>query len=1053
MEPVSPAYRDEPGSPAYRERPAEPVSPAFRERPVEPVSPAYPDGPRRGEPPVRERFPEPERRTYREEQPAAFQQPAPPRPEERRDERPVPPRYAEERPAAFREPVRPADERPVPFREPVQPPVVDVPDGPRRERRPAAFQGERIAPPPAHVDELPTAPLSPPPPRRPERDGGTPEPWLATPPPPFAPEPAVERDVLPPVEDSGAAEATAAVRVPAPRSGDSAPAYPRRLADDELHAASVGDESSAAEPAASRDDVGWFAAAADEVAATTAPHESPVVAAEAAAKTEPAAVAEEAAAPVEPAAAAEPQQPTEIAEPPKAAQPVEPPKAAQPVEPPKVAEPVEPPKVAEPVEPPKTAEPVEPPKAAQLVEPPKAARPVEPPKAAQPVEPPKTAAPVEPNKAAAPVEPPKAAAPVEPPPAEVPVEVAQEPVPAEEPEAAAPADPVEKAAEPVEPVPAAKDQPAKPKPPVVDGLRLDLHEATRPVSTPPAEPAAAPAAAPAPEPAAESVATSADEVDPGAVEAEPVAAAKAEPAASEPVKDTAEIVDAAPADSAAEETSPAPSPVSPDETETTEEPDEIASADTVLPVPEGTAAGAATALRAPTMLHPVVATPEPDEEKPEQPKDPEQVLAAYQWRFHHETLRELVEDPDELRSIRDQLTAKVDVATDNAARARLLSLRAVVSRILGDLGKALSDGKLALAHAEATGELRRISIAQARLAHVLQWRGDYAEADRLNALANSPELPDRLRATMHEHAGRSCYDQGRYIEACNHFEKALDLRKVDDPELIARTEQALDAVLAKVATNGLGPYPRDEDEILQLHKPPKPHFSEKVQRWGYVDAEFDWAIAPSYAEVQPFKEGVAWVRRPETEPWELIDESGEVLIFASLGYLGVGSFHDGLAWVSHNGRGNWLAIEKSGEVAINIGFEDVRPFRGGVAAVKRGAWGAIDKNGRTVLPPQYSGFSTALTDGRYVDGFTDEGLAVVDSGGRKGVVDRNGRVLVPPRFPALVIHPVAFLVGGGQGLWGALDRRGEPLIDIVHGSRAAVTEEIDRLLADTKPVL
>ena len=117
-----------------------------------------------------------------------------------------------------------------------------------------------------------------------------------------------------------------------------------------------------------------------------------------------------------------------------------------------------------------------------------------------------------------------------------------------------------------------------------------------------------------------------------------------------------------------------------------------------------------------------------------------------------------------------------------------------MSRILGDLGKALADAKLALAHAEATGELRRIAIAQARLAHVLQWRGDYAEADRLFAEANSSELPDRLRATMHEHAGRSCYDQGRYIEACNHFERALDLRKVDDPELIARTELALDAV-------------------------------------------------------------------------------------------------------------------------------------------------------------------------------------------------------------------------------------------------------------------
>jgi tetratricopeptide (TPR) repeat protein len=479
-----------------------------------------------------------------------------------------------------------------------------------------------------------------------------------------------------------------------------------------------------------------------------------------------------------------------------------------------------------------------------------------------------------------------------------------------------------------------------------------------------------------------------------------------------------------------------------------------ASADTVLPVPVGTASGAATALRAPTALNPIVKPAVEQAADPaEAANDPEQMLASYTWRFHHETLRELVEDPGELRAIRDRLTEKIDAATDNAGRARLLSLRAVVGRILGDLGKALSDGRLALAHAEATGQLRRISIAQARLAHVHQWRGDYAEADRLFAEANSPELPDRLRATMHEHAGRSCYDQDRYMEACNHFEKALDLRKVDDPELIARTELALDAVFAKVAKGGWGPYPRTPEEILQLRRPPVPTFSEKVQRWGYADPDGELAIAPSYADVQPFRDGVAWVRRPETEPWELIDESGELLIGADVGYLGVGSFHDGLAWVSRNGRGTWIAVDRHNNVVIPTGFEDVRPFRRGVAAVRRGAWGAVDRTGRTVVPTQYSGFATALTDGRYVDGFTDEGLAVVDSGGRKGVVDRTGKVIVPPRHATLVIHPVAFLVGTGAGRWGALDRRGQPLIDLEHPSRTDVTDEIDRLLADTKPVL
>jgi tetratricopeptide (TPR) repeat protein len=467
------------------------------------------------------------------------------------------------------------------------------------------------------------------------------------------------------------------------------------------------------------------------------------------------------------------------------------------------------------------------------------------------------------------------------------------------------------------------------------------------------------------------------------------------------------------------------------------------------------AAGTAAALATPTMLAPLV-RPGARAAEPASPAgpDPEQVLSSYRWRFHHETLRELVDDPDQLREIRDGLTAKLEKAQDNPTRARLLSLRAVVSRILGDLGKALADGKLALVHAEATGELRRIAIAQARLAHVMQWRGDFADADRLFEEANSSELPDRLRATMHQHAGKSAYDQGRFIEACNHFEKALELRKVEDPELVAQTELALDAVFRKVAENGWGPYPRGRDEILQVRKPPVPEFDERAGRWGYADGSGTMAIPPSYADVQPFRDGVAWARRPEYETWELIDEHGATLVPASFGLLGVSSFSDGLAWVSRDGAGAWMAIDKTGRVAISTGFDDVRPFRRGVAAARRqGRWGAVDKMGRIVVKFQYDGFATALTDGRYIDGFTDEGLGIVDHGGRKGVVDRSGKLIVAPAHPAMVIHPVAFLISDGSGRWGALDRAGRLLIEPVHPSRGAVIDEIDRLLADTKPVL
>ncbi|WFE31387.1 WG repeat-containing protein [Micromonospora sp. WMMD975] len=434
--------------------------------------------------------------------------------------------------------------------------------------------------------------------------------------------------------------------------------------------------------------------------------------------------------------------------------------------------------------------------------------------------------------------------------------------------------------------------------------------------------------------------------------------------------------------------------------------------------------------------------------------DPEQALAAVDWRLHPETLREEAPDPAELSRIRDGLTGKLGTALDNRSRARLLGLRSVASRILGDHDDAVADARLALTYAEATGELRRTSLARARLAEVLRWRGEHAEADRLFAEANSPELPDRLRALLHEHAARSCYDQGRLTEACLHFERALDLRQGEDTAMNARTEVALDAVAARAAGDGFGPPPRGRAEVLGTPRYPVATFDDSERLWGYADADGEMVIAHRYAEVQPFQEGLAWVRRPEASRWALIDTTGAALIEANNGYRAAGGFAEGLSWVSMDGKGRWMAVDRMNIVKVPPGYEEVRPFRNGLAAVRRnGGWGAVNRDGEVVLPTRYHGLGTPLADGRLLDGFTADGLAVVEVSGRRGVVDRAGRMLVAPAYPALVVHPVAFLVTTGSGRWGALDRRGEPLIDPVHPGRAAVAAEIDRLLADTSPVL
>jgi hypothetical protein len=106
-----------------------------------------------------------------------------------------------------------------------------------------------------------------------------------------------------------------------------------------------------------------------------------------------------------------------------------------------------------------------------------------------------------------------------------------------------------------------------------------------------------------------------------------------------------------------------------------------------------------------------------------------------------------------------------------------------------------------------------------------------------------------------------------------------------------------------------------------------------------------------------------------------------------------------------------------------------------------------------VVPFAFDAFATGLADGRYVEGFTEEGLAVIEAGGRKGIVDRTGRVLVAPTYPGIVIHPVAFLFTDANHRWGALDRSGAPLIPPAHPSRNAVAMELEQLLADTRPLL
>jgi hypothetical protein len=189
-------------------------------------------------------------------------------------------------------------------------------------------------------------------------------------------------------------------------------------------------------------------------------------------------------------------------------------------------------------------------------------------------------------------------------------------------------------------------------------------------------------------------------------------------------------------------------------------------------------------------------------------------LSAIRWRLDGATLREVVDNRDALRALGERLDGPLTDEADNIVKAGLLSVRAEVYRLLGELGMAAAASRLALAHAESANDLQSMVIAQAELAHVLRLRGDYMEADRLFQKAVEADVSPAVRSVVHENAGRSCFDQGRHMEALDHFARAIRLGALEDTDLVERIGVCLEAVYIHVLRDGWGPYPRRSPEIL-----------------------------------------------------------------------------------------------------------------------------------------------------------------------------------------------------------------------------------------------
>jgi tetratricopeptide (TPR) repeat protein len=149
------------------------------------------------------------------------------------------------------------------------------------------------------------------------------------------------------------------------------------------------------------------------------------------------------------------------------------------------------------------------------------------------------------------------------------------------------------------------------------------------------------------------------------------------------------------------------------------------------------------------------------------------------YRIDPETLREVFDDPDEARGRVQQLRAEVRDALDEIDELRARGELVASLRVLGDLDDALAEAQRAVDRADMVGNGAQQHTARLRLAHVQQWRGNFAESNMIftELLGAAAQFGPVIEAYTYENAGNNDYDQGHWPDARDHFARALELRE------------------------------------------------------------------------------------------------------------------------------------------------------------------------------------------------------------------------------------------------------------------------------------
>lgn len=156
--------------------------------------------------------------------------------------------------------------------------------------------------------------------------------------------------------------------------------------------------------------------------------------------------------------------------------------------------------------------------------------------------------------------------------------------------------------------------------------------------------------------------------------------------------------------------------------------------------------------------------------------------------------------------------------------------------------------------------------------------------------------------------------------------------------------------------------------------------------FGYIDTAGNMAIPAKYERGFDFQNGLA--RVTTAGKTGLIDREGRYALRPKFADMQAGNQY-GLAVVRYAGRRPKYGLaDRTGHLITKQTFDEIRPFREGMAAVRsKSYYGFIDTTGKIIVPATYS----------KVADFAN-GRAVVYASGRCGYMDHAGRLVTPMEY-------------------------------------------------------